>query len=83
VEDNIEQRTVNLQSVFAVIDKAQLSEPVHEKANSGPGCAYHIGESLLTDPGDDHLRHAFLAEMSQQEQNPSESLFAGIEELVD
>ena len=35
-----------------------------------------------TDLGDNGFGNAFLAEMSQQQQNPGESLFTGVEEVV-
>ena len=74
---------MNLQAAPTVIvNEAQLSKPIHEKTDSRPGCAYHVCEGLLTDLGDYSLGHAFLAEMSKQEQNPSKPLFAGVEELV-
>jgi hypothetical protein len=57
-------------------------KPVHEKANPRAGRAYHLCQSLLADLGDDSLGHAFLPEMSKQVQNPGQSLFAGIEKLV-
>ena len=74
---------MNLQTVPAIVKETQLSEPVHEETDPRPGGADHVCQSFLTDPGDDRLGHAFLAEMSQQQQNASESLFARVEELVD
>jgi len=73
---------MNLQAAPVIVKEAQFSEPVHEKTDPRPGCAYHLGEGFLTDLGDYSLGHTVLAEMGKQEQNPSESLFAGIEELV-
>ena len=53
VENDIQERTVNLQPTAAVIiDKAQLPEPVHEKTDPRPRCAYHLREGLLTHLGD-------------------------------
>src|SRR5438105_14598571 len=73
---------MNLQPVPIVVNEAQLSEPIHEKTDPRPGCAYHLCESLLTNLGDYRFGRAFLAEVSKQEQKPCWSLFAGIEELV-
>ena len=73
---------MNLQPAPAIVNEAQLPEPVHEKTDPRPGCPYHLGEGLLTDLGDYRLGHAFLTEARQQQQNPSQSLFALIEELV-
>src|ERR1019366_9261051 len=58
------------------------SEPIHEKTDPRPGCSYHLGEGLLADLGDHSLGHTFLAEASQQQQNPSWPFFARIKELV-
>ena len=74
---------MNLQIIPGVIvNKSQFPEPVHEKANPRASRAYHICEGLLTDLGDYSLGLPFLAEVSQQQQNPSQSFFAGIEKLV-
>jgi hypothetical protein len=62
---------MNLQPALAIVNETQLSEPVHEKTDPRPGCAYHLGEGLLTDLGDYRLGHAFLAELNKQQQNPS------------
>jgi hypothetical protein len=47
------------------------------------GPSYHLCKGLLTDHGNYGLGRTFLAEMSKQEQDPSESFFAGIKELID
>ena len=73
---------MNLQPALAIVNKAQLSEPIHEKTDSRPGCAYHLCEGLLTHLGDYSLGLTFLAEMSKQKKNTGESFLAGIEELV-
>jgi hypothetical protein len=67
VENDVEKRTVNLQLIARVIiNESQFSEPVHEKTDSRPGCAYHFRERLLTHLGDYSLGLTFLAKMSQQ-----------------
>jgi hypothetical protein len=82
VENDIEQRTVHLETTV-VVDESQLPEAVHEEADSGARRADHLREGFLTDLRDYGFRNAFLAEMSQQQQNARKSLFAGVEELVD
>ena len=62
--------------------KARFSEPVHANPDAHPACACQSGEGFLTDLGDYSIGRAFLAKMSEQEQNPSQSLFAGTEEMV-
>jgi hypothetical protein len=72
----------NSQSAAAISKKAQPSEPIHEKTDAEQSCIRHVGKGLVTDIGDYSLVPAFLAEASLQEQNLSQSLFAGTEELV-
>jgi hypothetical protein len=63
---------VNLQIITRVIvNEPEFPKPVHEKANPRASRAYHLCEGLLTDIRDWTLMHAFFAEMSQQQQNPS------------
>jgi hypothetical protein len=52
VKNDIQQRAVDLQPIFAIVDEAQFSKPVHEEADSRSGCADHIGERFLTNLGD-------------------------------
>ena len=66
-----------------VVNKAQFSEPVHEVADPRAGCADHFRQHLLTDLGNYRLGCAFLAKMSEQQKDPGQPLFAGIEELID
>jgi hypothetical protein len=75
---------MNLQPAASVIvDEAQFPESVHEKADPRPGCTDHLRQGFLAHLGDYSLGHAFLAEVSEQQQEPSQSFFAGIKELVD
>jgi hypothetical protein len=62
---------MNLHPAPAIVNEAQLSEPIHEKTHPRPGCAYHLGKGLLTDLRDYSLVDAFLAEASKQEKKPS------------
>ncbi len=66
-----------------VIDKTQLPELVHEMADPRPGGAHHLRQVFLIDSGKDTLGAAFLAEMSQQQEDPRQTLLAGVEKLVD
>jgi hypothetical protein len=53
---------VDCQSIIvAVIDKAQLSELVHEMTDPRPGCADHLCQAILTDSGKHRFGSAFLA----------------------
>jgi len=70
-------------AVARVIDKAQRPELVHEMTDPRPGCAAHLGQVFPIDSGMDSFGSAFLAKTSQQQENPSQTLFAGVEKLVD
>src|SRR5580658_3878204 len=82
VENDVQERAVDLQPAV-VVNEPHLSESVHKKTDPRPRCSYHLSKSLLTDLGNYGLGYAFLTEMSKQEQNPSQSFFAGIEKLID
>ena len=63
-------------AVGAVIDKAKLPELVHEMTYPRPGCADHLCQISLTDPGKHRLGSAFLAEMGKQQEDPRQTLLA-------
>ena len=69
---------MDLQPAPAIVDEAQLSEPIHEKTDPRPGCADHFRQRLLTDFGNYRLGFAFLAKMSEQQKDPGQPFFAGI-----
>jgi len=54
-----------MHSAPSIVNAAQLSEPIHEKTDSRPGCAYHFRQHPLIDLADYSLGHDFLAEMKQ------------------
>jgi len=66
-----------------VIDKTQLLELVHEMTDPRPGGAHHLRQVFLIDSGKDALGAAFLAIMRQQQEDPGQTLLAGVEKLVD
>ena len=70
------------QSAVIIVDKAVLPEPVHEVTDPGPGRTDHLCEGILIDSGDHRFSLAFLAKMRKQQENPSQTLFAGVEKLV-
>src|SRR6185437_9432336 len=73
---------MNLQAFAVVIDEAQLSEPVHEEANSRAGSAHHLCQSLLTNLRNHSLRRAFLTKVGKQQKDSGQPLFTRIEKLV-
>jgi len=82
VENDIQQRTVDLQSAV-VMDETQLPEAVHEKAHSRAGSADHLGQGFLTDLRNHGFWHALLAEMSEQQKDAGQSFFAGVKKVID
>jgi hypothetical protein len=77
---------VNLQAAVyssGIVDKAHFPEPVHEKAHPGACGTHHLGQGLLTDLRNHGLGHSFLAKMREHQKDAGQSLFAGIEQLVD
>ena len=82
VQDHAEQTAMDGQSTVIIVDKPVLPEPVHEVADPRPGRANHLCEGILIDSGDHGFSLAFLAKMRKQQENPSQTLFAGVEKLV-
>ena len=81
-QDYAQKATMNRQPA-AAIDKAKFPELPHEMIDSRPGCADHLCRIFLLDSGKDNLGSTFLAKISQQEENPGQTLLAGIEKLID
>lgn len=68
VQNYIEQGAVDLESAFCssgIVDEAQFSEAIHEKADSRSGGSDHFGERFLAHFWDDRLGNPLLTEVSQ------------------
>jgi hypothetical protein len=81
VQDYVQQRTVNLHAAV-VFNEPQIAEAVHEETDPRAGRPNHFRERFLADFGDYLFGFAFLAELRQQQENPGQPFFAGIEKLV-
>ena len=57
-----------------MVNEAEFSESVHEKADSGTSRAYHLGPGLLTNFRNHGPGHAFLAKMCEHQKDTSQSL---------
>jgi len=66
-----------------VADKPELAKAIHKEAHTGAGGADHIRQRFLSNRRNEGFRFARLAEFRHQEENPRQTLFAGVEELVD
>src|SRR5450755_3688439 len=82
LQKDVEKSVVDA-DLAVVFDEAQFSEAIHEKTDSGPGGADHLSQEFLADFGNYRLGFAFLAELREEQQNPRQPLFAGIEKLID
>jgi hypothetical protein len=68
---------------FTVVrNESQFAESVHEEVNARASSPNHLRQHLLAYSGNHLLRRFFLAKLRQQQKDPGEALFAGIEELI-
>jgi hypothetical protein len=63
VQDHIQERTVNFQSVV-VVNETQVSELVHELIDPGAGRPHHLCQGGLTDFRQDRLQATLLSKVS-------------------
>src|SRR5437763_15471150 len=75
VQNHVQQGIMDLY-FSVVVDKTQFAEFIHEEADARPGRANHLRQRFLTERSHDRLRLAFLAEIGEQKEKPSETLFA-------
>src|ERR1700716_4324522 len=62
-QDYVQQRAVNFQAAAVVVDEAEPSKLVHEKADARARGADHLRKRLLADLCDDRLGLGVLAEI--------------------
>jgi hypothetical protein len=82
VQNHIDQRLMDPDATV-VFNKAELTKAIHEKADTGAAGADHLCQSLLRDGRDERLRFIRFTKFGQQQENPGQTLFAGIEKLID
>jgi len=68
VQNHVQQRAVNFQAAAVVVDEPQPPKFIHEKADTGPCRADHLGKRLLADLCDDRLGPRFFAKICQEQQ---------------
>jgi hypothetical protein len=66
-----------------VLDEPKLPEFIQKKADPRAGRPDHLGQRRLRDIGDHGFWLSFLAKISQQQEDPRQAFFTGIEELID
>ena len=79
VKHDADKRTMDVHSAIVVLNKTQLSEPIHEETDSRPGCADHFGEGFLTHFRDEGYRFRFLTEVGHEQEKPGKAFLAGVE----
>ena len=73
MEDDIEEGTVHVQ-LAVVANEARFVELIHEETHAGLCGADHVGQLVLTDLRNGHLRLAFLPQIdSNRSHAPAES----------
>src|SRR6185437_13274870 len=76
---------MNLQSsVFSrgVMNESHFSKTVHEEADPRAGGSHHLRQGFLTDLWKYTFLYPFFAKTRQHEKDAGQTLFAGIEQLV-
>src|ERR1044072_3475741 len=69
---------------FAVVlDESELAELVQEVVDARSCCADACSHHFLSNRCYDRTHLGFLANLSQHDEQASQSLFAGIEQLID
>jgi len=82
VQDHIEQPFIHT-DVSVVFEVPKLPEAVHEEADARPGGTDHLSQSLLRDRWNLRIRLARLAKIRHQQEDPGQTPFAGVEQLID
>ena len=66
-----------------IFNEAELAKAIHEEAHTRPGGANHFRQSFLRDLRDQRFCFSRLAKLRQQQEDPRQTLFAGVEKLID
>lgn len=81
MQDGDEEVPIDRQSAV-VMDKALLPELIHKMIDPRPGGAHHLRQIGLDHSGNDSFVPAILGPVSQRQENPSQALLAGVQDLV-
>ncbi len=79
VQDNAEEGVMDLQPIGIIVNKTKLPELIHEMTDPRTSGADHLGQRFLIYIRKHNFGSAFLAKVSQQKENPSQTLFARVE----
>jgi hypothetical protein len=75
VNDDVQKRCVNLQLTI-VLDQSKLPELVHEGVDPRTGRPDPRRQGFLADLGNHRFELSILAEIGEEQEYPSEALFA-------
>ena len=81
MEHDVEKGTVDFHAAV-VVNESHFSELIQKKADARACCAHHLRQSLLTQLRDYVVLPSVFSVTRQEQQDSSQSLFAGIEKLV-
>ena len=81
-QNDIQEGLIYPDAAF-VFDIAKFAEAIHKKAYARLGSTDHLREGLLSDWRNQRLPLTRLAVVRHQQQYPSQTPFAGVEELID
>ena len=65
-----------------ITDKTELAKAIHKEADAEPRGADHLRQSFLRDLRNQRFRFSRIAEFGNQQEDPRQTLFAGVEKLI-
>src|ERR1700686_3506785 len=83
VQDNIQERRVDVETAIVVFNEAEFPEFIHEKIDPGTRCPDHPRQHLLRYFGKHFFRVVSLAVPSEQKKSARQSFLARVKELID
>jgi rod shape-determining protein MreB and related proteins len=83
VDDDVQQRCVDLQSTVVILDEAELAELVHEEIDPRARRAHSRRQNILVDTRKNLFHFSLLAKIGEEQEQPGEPAFARVEQLVD
>ena len=82
VQNDVEQRLMN-PDASVIFNKTELAKSIHEEADAGPRGPNHVRQRFLRDLRNQRFRLTRLTEFRHQQENSRQTLFAGVEKLID
>ncbi len=76
MQDYVQEAAMNGQSGIFVTGESELSESIHEMADTRPCRTDHRCRVILANPGNHKSCPAFLSKMGEQQENPSQAFLS-------